>query len=187
MLLVMDMQKGFLQKGSAGEIPMGRKLIPKLKDLIQFCRKKGVAIAYARQSHEYLIGGIYSKLFPDHFDRNGKPKMSRKSDFFGIVNELDVRPNDIILDKDSFSPFYSTNIDVILRDRGINTIIITGQATNVCVESTARDAFTRNYLSIVVSDCTATLTKKMHDASLESISLAFGYVVPSNLLKDLIK
>lgn len=185
-LLVIDMQKAFLTSGSREEIPAGRAIIPTLEKLIDYCRKVGILVIYTRISHEFL-GGVYKELFPDHYKPNGRPYLSRSEAGFGIIDRLKPIDNDIIIDKDRYSPFFGTNLDVILRDRRIDTVIISGVATNVCCEAAARDAFSRDLRVIFLSNGNATLNKKMHEATLETVKLCLGYVIPASRVYDIVK
>jgi ureidoacrylate peracid hydrolase len=98
-----------------------------------------------------------------------------------ILTELTPHPGDLIVVKHRFSGFFETNLDALLRDLGVTTLVFTGCTTSVCVESTLRDAFFRDYRCLVLADCTAEpigygLERSNHDASLFLIRLMFGWV-----------
>jgi ureidoacrylate peracid hydrolase len=78
--------------------------------------------------------------------------------------------------KHRYSAFYNTDLDSILRSNGIRTIVLTGVATNVCVETTAREGFVRDYYVVLVSDGTATYSAQDHEATLRNIDRFFGEV-----------
>lgn len=105
---------------------------------------------------------------------------------FEIID--DVRPNgaddEIVLKKHRYSGFVGTELDLILRSRSIESVIVTGVATNVCVESTARDAFMRDYHVVMPSDCCATYSDAEQDATLANIRQYFGLVVASKEVLD---
>lgn len=101
-----------------------------------------------------------------------------------ILPELTPQPGDIVVSKHRFSGFYGANLDAILRAAGINTLVFTGCTTGVCVESTVRDAFFRDYRSLVLADCVAEPIRgdrshTTHDASLQIIQAMFGRVSDS--------
>ena len=108
--------------------------------------------------------------------------MAPGSEEFELIDELNVKEEDIVLDKDRYSAFFGTPLDLILKDKGVKTIIITGLASNVCCESTAREAFFLNYRVLFVDDCNVTLNNEMHRWAVENIRLVFGYVLSSNEL-----
>jgi ureidoacrylate peracid hydrolase len=101
-----------------------------------------------------------------------------------ILAELTPEPGDLIVVKHRFSGFFETNLDALLKDLGVTTLVFTGCTTSVCVESTLRDAFFRDYRCLVLADCTAEpighgLERSNHDASLFLIQLMFGWVSDS--------
>lgn len=93
--------------------------------------------------------------------------------------------HEIIIRKHRYSGFVNTELDLILRSRGIQTVVMTGVATNVCVESTARDAFMRDYFVVLLQDCCATYSKEEQEATLKNIDTYFGEVVSSKELAAL--
>jgi ureidoacrylate peracid hydrolase len=104
-----------------------------------------------------------------------------------IVPALTPEPDDLVVSKHRYSGFYGTDLDGLLRPAGIDTLIFTGATTSVCVESTLRDAFYRDYRCVVLSDCTAEpigsqLSRSNHEASLLVIETLFGWVADSRSL-----
>jgi nicotinamidase-related amidase len=93
-----------------------------------------------------------------------------------IVDLLRPRPDELVIDKNSTSPFHSTGIDQILRNLGVETLVVTGMATEMCVESTCRDASDRGYNVIVVEDAVATFLPEHHRASLSALARVFAQV-----------
>jgi ureidoacrylate peracid hydrolase len=85
----------------------------------------------------------------------------------------------VIVTKHRYGAFEASDLDLVLRSRGIRTVIMTGVATNVCVETTARQAFLRDYYVVFLSDCTATYVQTDHEATLRNIDQFFGEVVPA--------
>jgi ureidoacrylate peracid hydrolase len=97
---------------------------------------------------------------------------------------LEVRAEDLIVEKNRFSAFIqgSSNLAEILRQRGIDTILVTGTVTNVCCESTARDAMMLNFKTIMVTDGNAAVTDQDHNASLCAFYLTFGDIMSTDML-----
>jgi ureidoacrylate peracid hydrolase len=104
-----------------------------------------------------------------------------------IVPELTPESGDTVIYKHRFSGFYETELDQVLKDRSIKSLIFTGCTTSVCVESTIRDAMFRDYTCLLLEDCTAEPIgsgppRSNHDASLLVIQILFGWVSNSNEL-----
>jgi ureidoacrylate peracid hydrolase len=102
-----------------------------------------------------------------------------------IIDELTPGPDDVIIDKHRFSGFYDTDLDAVLRRRGVTQLVVTGWTTSVCVESTVRDAMFRDYRCVVLEDCTAepigsTLARSNHEATLLVVELLLGWVARSS-------
>lgn len=98
-----------------------------------------------------------------------------------ILPRLAPKPGEVVVPKQRYSGFFETDLDRTLRDRGVDTLIVTGCTTSVCVESTVRDAMFRDYRCVVLEDCTgepigADLPRSNHEASLLAIQLLFGWV-----------
>jgi ureidoacrylate peracid hydrolase len=118
----------------------------------------------------------------EHYRRAGmeRPFEPAREDFFGVLPAV----GDVVLKKPKYSAFVSTALDGILRANRIETLIVTGVATNVCVESTARHAFMLDYHVVVPRDLTAGVSEEFKEWSLRNISLFFGEVVDS---EDLVR
>ncbi len=104
-----------------------------------------------------------------------------------VVDELKPQSGDLELYKTRYSGFYATDLDAILRDRGVKYLIVTGWTTSVCVESTIRDAMFRDYSCVLLSDCAAEpvgadLPRTNHEASLHVLQAFFGWISDSGAL-----
>jgi ureidoacrylate peracid hydrolase len=95
------------------------------------------------------------------------------ADFYRVSPEA----GEVVVTKHRYSAFIDTDLNALLRAQGVRNLIVTGVNTNVCVESTARDAFMLDYHVLLVSDCAATYDERAHAATLENIDRLFGYVV----------
>ncbi len=153
-LLVIDMSNAFLKAGSPLEVARGRDVIPRLRKLTEVCRDKGIPVIFTTQAHRQ--DGSDLGLFAAF-----RPEMQAKRILFEGTEDVefyeDIKPEkgDIILTKRKFSALLGTELDSMLRSKGIDTIIIGGVATNMCCESTARDARMMDYKVIFLSDGTA--------------------------------
>jgi nicotinamidase-related amidase len=133
-------------------------------------------------SYDFIRSMVYPELSPNHFKEDGTPILARGSKEFELIDELKVEKGDMVLNKDRYSAFFGTPLDLILKDRGVKTVIITGLASNVCCESTAREAFFLSYRVIFVDDLNVILNVEMHRWAVENIRLVFGYVLSSDEL-----
>ena len=104
------------------------------------------------------------------------------------MGRLEVLPEDLHVEKKRFSAFIqgSSNIEEVLRARGIDTVLVAGTVTNVCCESTARDAMMRNFRAIMVTDANAAFTDEEHNAALMSFYLVFGDIMPTDMVISLL-
>ncbi|MHA2377812.1 MAG: cysteine hydrolase family protein [Candidatus Thorarchaeota archaeon] len=178
-LLVIDMQNDFIKEGSILEVPKIREQIPKIKKLIEACRELGMPIVYTRQV--YRADTAVRPLVLDMFSLLDNEGLREGTEGAEIHDELKPLPNDFIVKKLRFSGFYNTDLESILRNirgrRTIDTVIICGTVTNICCESTARDAFERDYRVVFGSDITSAWSDEFQKLSLQIIDYAFGWVM----------
>jgi ureidoacrylate peracid hydrolase len=175
------MQNDFCHPEGAGAVNGGDvsscvAMAPRLKELIAAARTAGVQPMFIRAVHNRWTDS------PARLDRNhGRPAgICREgtwgAEWYGVAPE----PGDPIVTKHRYSAFINTDLDLILRAQGIKSLILTGVATNGCVESTARDGFMLDYYIVFVDDCSATASGPApHAATLRNIESAFGVVVNS--------
>jgi len=161
-----------------------KRTIPNIKKLIATARKLKIPIIYTRHLfRDERDGGLIVKFRP-YLKEGGY----RRGTWGGeIFEEFKPEEDDWIVDKSRYSAFYNTNLEVILRGLGVDTLIVTGQCTNMCVESTIRDACYRDYKAIAVSDACGTHTHlDLHDSSLKAIRWGFGDVATTDeIIKEL--
>ncbi len=151
-LLIFDMMNDFLLPGAPLENVEAREvLVPKLKKLLPLCRSKGILVAYTSHGHRRngadvgYAGTIWKSV------REGRA-LIKDTEGVKIYHEIAPAPQDVVIEKLRYSAFYGTDLDTILRSNGKDTLIICGAATNVGCETTARDAFCRDYKVIFPSD-----------------------------------
>ena len=150
-MIVVDMQNDFVQEGAPIEIPRARAMVPRLNRLLDVCRAHQIPVIYI---HHVIRGGdIDAGRLADHHAaiRNNKAIIAGTSNV-EIYEGLKPHPGDLVVAKPRYSAFYGTDLEAILRSKGIDTLIISGTVTNVCCESTTRDAFSRDYKVIFLSD-----------------------------------
>lgn len=200
-LVVVDMQNDFGSKGGlfdiAGiDISIIQKVVEPISNVLAVARKKGIKIIYLKMG-----------FLPDMSDFGKRESASKIRHLIGdtitvpngsigrflirdtwnteIVSPLQPHPEDLIIYKSRYSGFYKTALDSILRQLGKKYLVFAGCTTSICVESTVRDASFRDYMSIVLEDCTAEpigngLPRSNHEASLLNIQTNFGWISNSS-------
>lgn len=178
-LVVIDVQNDFCAPegvfGKAGyDLSMVAPMVANLKRLIDGARGAGVPVLFVQAAYDpvYLPPTWYERNARMNFDVPRCLTGSWGGDFYGIAPQQ----GDVIIRKHRFSAFVDTELDLVLRSRDIKTVIATGVATNICVESTARDAFMRDYYVTLVDDASAAYSAEQHDSALKNIAIGFGVV-----------
>lgn len=190
-LIVIDMQNCFCAPGGAVEVPASRAIVSNINRLARACRQYRIPVIWIK-SLNYKDGADW-RLFFDHFLSPEKKAHTAKETAEGDIGrelwkELEVDPDDFTVTKYRYSAMIagSSNLERLLRSLGKDTVIITGTKTNVCCESTARDAMMLDFKVLFVSDALAALSDEEHQASLNVIAQQFGDVLTSEeLLKEI--
>ena len=180
-LVVIDMQNYFVKQGHQSEVPLARAIVPNINRLAAELRRRGGHVVWVRNGtndtreswsnyHNYLQSR-------ERAERRLK-SMELGEDGYEFWHLNDIRPEDTQITKKRYSAFIqgSSDIERHLRERGIDTLLITGTATNVCCESTARDAMMLNFKVVMVADGLATHTDEEHNATLSNFYGQFGDV-----------
>lgn len=190
-LVIIDMQNDFCSSGGmmdkeGMDVKLIQGMAPGLADFIGHARKAGLPIIYVQAIYASENNWYLSDVWLEQMKRAGRGKHveypvceegSWNADFYKGIEPL---PGDIVIQKHRYSAFVNTPLDTVLRSKGIRTLIMTGVATNVCVESTARDGFMRDYYIVFVKDCAATTSEELHNNTLKNIARCFGEVVDSS-------
>jgi nicotinamidase-related amidase len=195
-LVIIDMQAYFLNPDSPFsrlcemQVPgvleyyheRGRTVVtPTLQRLLDFFRTHGLQVIYTTVASELSDGRDLMPLFQQ---RNAMartqglvaPTPPRTDPWARIIPTLEPRPDELVINKTTYGTFNSTGFDHTLRSLGIRTLVIGGVVTNVCVETTARDAADRGYQAILVDDACAAFSPEIHAATLLSFQGTFGRV-----------
>jgi ureidoacrylate peracid hydrolase len=183
-VLIIDMQKDYCCEGGSFDrrgfdTTAARELAPRLNLFLDKTRKALGRIVHIKMTK---IAALASEANAEHYRRLGLKRVydPSYSEFFEIV----PLENEIIIPKHSYSAFHDTYLDQYLRSNGVKTLVLTGIATNVCVEAAARDAFVRDYHVVVPRDLTEGSSPDAKEASLKNIDLFFGEVIDSAVLLD---
>jgi ureidoacrylate peracid hydrolase len=181
-LVVVDMQNAFMLAGVAHALcPMAEKIVPNVNRLAEAVRATGGAVVWIKTtftSDALRSWSTYFEMVTPQLRAQRITALTADSKGHELWATLDVRPHDLVVEKDRFSAFIqgSSNLADVLRDRGVDTILVTGTVTNVCCESTARDAMMLNFKTIMVSDGNAAANDQEHANSLIAFYLNFGDV-----------
>src|SRR5712691_13484833 len=157
-LVVVDMQNAFMLPGVAHALcPMAEKIVPNINRLARSVRERGGTVVWIKTTFKDDALQNWSTYFEMVTPQQGAKRiaaLTADSKGHELWATLDVRPDDFIVEKNRFSSFIqgSSNLAEVLRSRGLDTILVTGTVTNVCCESTARDAMMLNFKTIMVSD-----------------------------------
>ena len=181
-LLVVDMQTVFCRPDMPAYGPVAEEIKPNVNRLAAAVRAAGglvVWIQMAATPESQRDWAVYFDSFCSPELRAGMiAGLTPGSEGHQIAEGLDVHPKDVRSQKTRFSALIqgSSDLDALLRARGVDTVVVCGTVTNVCCESTARDAMMRNFRVLMVSDGNAAATDAEHAAALSSIYLYFGDV-----------
>lgn len=162
-LIVIDMQKFFLR--------IVKPVIDNILKVIKYCREANIPIIFTQHGHSEKPsdGGMLVEWWGD--------KIVQGTEDWEFLPEIQIEQNDTILPKKRYSAFFETDLDRILRSKGIKDLVITGVMTNLCCETTARDAFMRDYRVFFLVDGTATGRIELHIATLKNLGFGFAYLL----------
>lgn len=182
-LVVVDMQKAFVAEGAPVEVPLARGIIGNVNRLAAACRAVGAPVVWIRTTLTDATGEHPWPVFFDLFNtaESGARLLAALSDnspWHGLAEGLDILPGDLHVSKNRFSAFIqgASTLDMVLRARGIDHVVICGTLTNRCCESTARDAMMIGYRVVFVEDANAAVTDEEHVAALINVAATFGDV-----------
>ncbi len=181
--LVVDIQNDFCSPEGACakrgiDVRSGIEMVPRLVELISEAREVSLPVIYIQTIHSEWTdtpSWLYRK--PSGIDVDTCREGSWGADFF---EGIEPRADEKIVIKHRYSAFINTDLNTILKAKGVESVLMTGVATNVCVESTARDAFMLDYYMTMVEDCVATSDPVLHEGTLENMRRQFGVVASSH-------
>ena len=182
-LIVVDVQNDFVSpQGSAGkrgdDVGAAMAMIPNLTRLIDEGRKVGLTIVYIRTTHsEWTDTASWIYRTSQKSGLNTCREGTWGAEFYDGIAPL---PSERVVIKHRYSAFINTDLNTVLKARGIESILVCGVATNVCVETTARDGYMYDYYVTMIDDCSAAYDAKLHMGTLENIRRHFGLVASSD-------
>jgi ureidoacrylate peracid hydrolase len=181
-MLVIDMQRGFLEPGAALEIPPGREIVPNVRRLVETFRQRDLPVIFTEFVYSLAVPCLRGDPFgvehlpaepgePTGFGRPSSncligwsPSAQLGPDSHEIVPELAPRPNELVVQGHTYDKFYGTPLDLALRSQNISQLFITGVVTDVCVNCTLLSAANRDYRVTAVTDGVATLWPELQEA-----------------------
>ena len=162
-VVVVDMINDFVT--GALKCESAAKIIPNIQRLLDFARKKGISIIYTNDTH---LPGIDEEfeIWPQHALVGTKGAE--------VIEELKPVKGDYVLQKRRYSAFFGTYLDLLLRELKVDTLVLVGLVTNVCIQNTAADAFFRGYRVIVPEDCVEATREEAQKAGIEYMKTIYG-------------
>ncbi len=194
-LLVVDMQRGFLDPGAALEVPAAREAVPTLRLLLDGFRRKRLPVAFTEFVYSPRVPLLVGELHPEH-----RPAEPGRPQGFGwpsssclegtasaeTVPDLAPAAGELVVRKHWYDGFAGTALDGALRARGVTSLVVAGTMTDICVLATVVGAFNREYRITVVEDAVATLWPEIQQATLDIIRRAYGRVAAAKTILDVI-
>ncbi len=184
-LLVIDIQNDFchdegLLARQGRDLSLGHQMLPRLIHLLEQARKQEMEIIFTQHiNSEATLSPVAieqrQRLFPGISEN-----VCQEGSWGAQFCQIEPLPHELIVKKHRYSAFIDTNLNLLLRSKKIKTLVITGVATNACVESTARDGFMEDYYIVFLSDCTATPVIPDQETTLRNIDRYFGVVTTSD-------
>ena len=192
--IIIDMQNAFCQPSAPVEVPSSRSIVPNINLLAEKLRESGGFVVWVTSEFSHK-GGIsdwenfFTHIVAKEVRERTMEYMAPGGPGTPLWHELDVKDDDISVIKIRFGCFSSgsSQLERVLRSRGIDTILIGGTKTNVCCETTARAGFDMDFNVVMVSDCNAALSDAEHLATLESMIQQFGDVLTTDEVIRILK
>lgn len=204
-LIIVDMQNAFCKKDGLFDV-MGmldeakaKRVIEIDRKVIEASRRKGIKVIYLRMGYRPDLSNAGGPESPNYWKEGGLVAVREHPEWKGrfliigswdweIIGELKPQPEDIAVDKNRYSGFTNTDLDAILRTHNIKYLVFIGIATNICVESTLRDAFFHEYFPVLVSDACGNIGPDYtQETTIWNVSTLFGWVTTSDDLLEALK
>ena len=183
-LIVVDMQNIWVHPRGARYLPSSEDIVPKIRRLLDFCHAEKVPVIYLHTTKRKDLAdvGIFADIKPQTHDADNEWSNFEGSPGADIYEPVKPAADDILVKKFRYSGFYGTQLENLLRGLGRDTVAITGVATNVCCDSTARDGAMRDFKVLFLSDCNASFSQEEQEATLNNFAKHFGVVMDSEAL-----
>ena len=181
-LVVIDMQNAFVAPGAPIEVPGARDIVPAINRTAAELRKRGAPVIWVLHENSAGWPGFFSVVVKPEDRERAAAALCSGHELQKLWRELDVALCDLTVAKNRYSALIagSSDLGTVLKQRGIDTLLIAGTKTNVCCECTARDAMMLDYKVVLLCDCTAALSDEEHLATLENVIQQFGDVMTAD-------
>ncbi|HML20528.1 MAG TPA: isochorismatase family cysteine hydrolase [Aggregatilinea sp.] len=168
-VLVVDVIKDFVDPEGKVPHPQAAAIVPHIEAFVAEARKAGAIVIWIIDAHR--------PGKPDWELAHVRAHCTDGTRGVELAEPLAALPEDYVIKKRRYSAFMGTDLDLVLRDNGVDTLFITGTKTNVCIRATSQDAFEMNYSVIIPRECVSTDKEHLHVANLEDIDKYMGRVV----------
>lgn len=185
-LLIIDMQNdfcaegGFLQRERNYNVGFAKEVARKIAKVADAARVAGMPVIWIRSIYDFKY------LTDAYIVKRGKEGCCLEGTWGADFFEIAPTPGELVIDKHCFNGFRDTPLDGYLQSRGVKTLVFTGVATNVCVDSTLREGFFRGYYIVVLEDCVGSNSHIGHEGTLATVRNNIGAVVPSSLIMEMV-
>lgn len=178
-LIVVDMQNAFCEAdGYIARVGLEwrplREAVPAMLELVEAARAAQIPIAYTRFTFEADFSDAGPVMLEQHPELRATGGLVRGTWDNALIDELQPRDGELVVDKTRNSAFFATSLEQWLRAREVDTVIVGGLTTNMCVESTCRDGFSLGFRTILAADASASVPREAHAAALANIEYGFG-------------
>jgi ureidoacrylate peracid hydrolase len=183
-VIVVDMQNIWLHPRGVRYLPMSEDIVPRIQELLRFCHSNRVPVVYLHTTKRKDLAdvGIFADIKPQTHNIDDEWSNFEGSPGAEFYEPVKPAEGDLVVKKFRYSGFYGTQLENLLRALGRDTIAITGVATNVCCDCTARDGAMRDFKVLFLSDCNASFTREEQEATLSNFDKHFGVVMDSKTL-----
>lgn len=175
-LIMIDMQKGFLDSGSSLCIKQAADTVPACAALIDHCHREDIPVFFVTRRYRADGSDVEHTRYAAWL-AGGRPLSELWPDSAGMPEEFDIQPRDRHIIKPRFSAFFGTQLDMYLRRLGVDTVILAGTTTPNCIRTTLYDAISLDYNALVISDCTSSVTEEIQQANLLDMANIGGHIM----------
>jgi biuret amidohydrolase len=195
-MIVVDMQNDFVADGAMLQSRQAFAMVPKLAATLKFCRDQGIRVIYTAHVHrkDGCDMGLYDDLYPPIAQR---ASLVDETQGVEIYKDVAPAPGEHVIKKHRYSAFFATDMDLILREWGITSVVVCGTTTENCCHATARDAMFHNYKVAFLSDATGTFdypdvgwgamsAQQVHEATLTILAFSTAHVMTVDEFRGLV-
>jgi nicotinamidase-related amidase len=184
-LLIVDMNRAFVGPGAALEVPRAVEILPRIRRLLETCRELGVPVVHV--SHAFRRDGRDRGLMYDCWPVLQTGVLEEGAAGAEIHPELAPIEGESVITKHRYNAWFGTDLDIVVRNLGVDTLIICGTTTDRCTGLTAYEAFMRDLKVVFPSDANATFQEQVHEAMLTSLDMGAAMVLPTDEVLELLR